>query len=134
MSVVISSNQDILSRKILNSKIEFICLINTRGRLVESLGDYSINMPRDKKEMFFMKIALRSSMQKDFDEYLGSVNYCMTQRGNQKFISIPAPNNNTVFVVIKNDCDHEELVNNINQALKNSDHLMELFSLKEVES
>ena len=134
MSVVISSNQDVLSRQILNSEIKFICLINTRGRLGESLGDDPTNMPRDKKELFFMKIALRSSMQKDFDEYLGPINYCMAQRGNQKFITIPAPNNNTIFAVIKNNCDHEELANNINQALKNSEHWMEIFSLKKVES
>jgi len=134
VSVVISSNQDVLSRKILNSEIKFICLINTRGRLGESLGDDPINMPRDKKEMFFMKIALRSSMQKDFDEYLGPVNYCMTQRGNQKFITIPAPNNNAIFAVIKNNCDHEELVNNINQALKNSEQWLEIFSLKKGET
>lgn len=134
MSIVISTKQDGLSREIMNLGIEFICLINMRGRLVESLGDDPINMPRDKKEIFFMKIALRSSMQKDFDEYLGPVNYCMAQRGNRKFISIPAPNNNTVLVVIKNDCDHDELVNNINQVLKNSEPLMEIFSLKKAES
>jgi hypothetical protein len=134
VSVVISSNQDVLSREIITSEIEFICLINTRGRLVEFIGDDPIDMPSDKREMFFMKIALRSSMQKDFDEYLEHVNYCMTQRGNRKFISIPAPNNNTIFAVIKNYCDHEELVNNINQVLKSSGHLMEIFSLKEVES
>lgn len=59
-------------------------------------------------------------MQSDFDDDLGPVNYCMTQRGNRKFISIPTPNENTILVVIKNDCDPEEVVNNIIQTLKNS--------------
>ena len=72
-----------------------------------------------------MKIALRSAMQSDFDEELGKVNYCMTQRGDRKFISVPAPNNNTIFVVIKNDCDHEELIDNIIQTL-NSDQWEEI--------
>ena len=68
-----------------------------------------------------MKIALRASMQSDFDEELGKVNYCMTQRGDRKFISIPYFGDNTILIVAKNNCDHEELMENITQTLKNPD-------------
>ncbi len=73
-----------------------------------------------------MKIALRASMQRDFDEELGKVNYCMTQRGDRKFISISSFGDNTVLAVTKNDCNHEELVNNITKTLKNSDQFDEI--------
>ena len=72
-----------------------------------------------------MKIALRASMQSDFDEELGKVNYCMTQRGNRKFISIPYFDDNTILIVAKNNCNHEELMNNITQTLKNPDQFDE---------
>ena len=105
--------------------VEMIGIINNRGRTTESVGFDSLDMSESKKEMFLMKIALRTSMQNDFDEELGKVNYCMTQREDRKFISIPAPNNNTILAVIKNDCDHKELINNIIQTL-NSDQFVEI--------
>ena len=73
-----------------------------------------------------MKIALRASMQSDFDEELGKVNYCMTQRGDRKFISVPILGDNTVLIVTENNCDHEELVGNITRTLKNSGQLDEI--------
>ena len=72
-----------------------------------------------------MKIALRASMQSDFDEELGKVNYCMTQRGDRKFISIPYFGDKTILIVAKNNCDHEELMENITQTLKNQDQFNE---------
>ena len=113
-------------------EIDFVGIINTRGRLVQSLGNDCIDMPREQREMFFMKIALRTAMQRDFDEYLEPVNYCMTQRGDRKFISIPTFDNNTVLAVIKDYSDHEGYVKNIIQALKDSNISLEIFSPKEV--
>ena len=122
MSVIVSKNQTQVFRlaTIIIPDVEMIGIINKRGRMIESIGFGALSMTESKKEMFLMKIALRNSMQSDFDEDLGAVNYCITQRGDRKFISIPALNGNTVFVVIKNNCNHEKLVNNIIQTLKNS--------------
>jgi len=111
---------------IIKPGLEMIGIINKRGRMTESIGFDSLSMSKSKKEMFLMKIALRASMQRDFDEELGKVNYCMTQRGDRKFISISTFGDNTVLAVTKNDCDHEELVNNITQTLKNSDQFDEI--------
>jgi hypothetical protein len=107
--------------------VKMIGIINKRGRMIESIGFDSLSMPRSKKEMYLMKIALRSSMQSDFDEELGKVNYCMTQRGDRKFISVPILGDNTVLIVTENNCDHEKLVSNITQTLRNSDHLDNIF-------
>ena len=110
-----------LEGSMIPSGVEFVGIINERGRLVETIGkDLLCNMPRDLKEMFCMKIALRSSMQKDFDEYLGPVNYCMTQRGNAKFISIPAFNGNTILGITKMKVEPNVVVGCVTQMLQSS--------------
>ena len=116
---------DIMS--IIKPGLEMIGIINKNGRMTESIGFDSLSIPKSKKEMFLMKIALRASMQRDFDEELGKVNYCMTQRGDRKFITFSTFGDNNVLVVTKNDCDPEELVDNITQTLKNSTQLDEIF-------
>ncbi len=128
MSVIVPEDQKKVLQKatIIKPGLEMIGIINKRGRMTESIGFDSLSMSKSKKEMFLMKIALRASMQRDFDEELGIVNYCMTQRGDQKFISIPTFGDNTVLAVTKNDCDHEELVNNITKTLENSDQFDEI--------
>jgi hypothetical protein len=129
VSTLISKNNllDSQGASITNQNIESVGIINKRGKMTESLGFDSLNMSESKKEMFLMKIALRTSMQKDFDEDLGKVNYCMTQRGNRKFISIPAPDNNALLVVTKNDFEHEELIKNIIQTLEDSNQFLGVF-------
>ena len=117
---------------IINQDVEFLGIINERGKLIESIGKDCFDMSNGNKEMFFMKIVLRSKMQKDFDEYLGSVNYCMTQRGGKKFISIPVYGNKVILAVTKNDFDHEALVNDITQTLKYSEQFLNEKFQKEV--
>ena len=122
MSTLISENKELVSQKasIINPDIELVGIINNRGKMVESIGNGTIDMPKGKKEMFFMKIALRNSMQKDFDEDLGAVNYCLTQRGSTKYISIPVGNGNTILAITKKDTNHEEVIEGINQILSYS--------------
>jgi len=104
--------------------LEFLGIINERGKIIESIGTDCLSLSKGNREMFFMKIALRTSMQEDFDEYLGKVTYCLTMRGGKKFISVPAFNGNTIFVIIQNDYDHEDLINNILQTLKYSSQFL----------
>ena len=127
MSVIVPKDQkQVLQRDtIVKANFEMIGIINKRGKMTESIGFDSLSMPKSKKEMFLMKIALRASMQSDFDEELGKVNYCMTQRGDRKFISIPYFGDKTILIVAKNNCDHEELMENITQTLKNQDQFNE---------
>ena len=119
-------NQSHVSQKasIINPDVKLIGIINSRGRMTDSIGTGTIDMPKDKKEMFLMKIALRNSMQQDFDEDLGSVDYCMTQRGNTKYISIPTRNGNTILAVTKQDANHEEIVVGINQIIRYSQQFL----------
>ena len=48
--------------------VKMIAIINKQGRLEDYFGSDSIDMSKERREMYFMKIALRNSMQKDFDE------------------------------------------------------------------
>lgn len=128
MSVVISENEQLFSHKDpLFESVNFIGIINKLGRITDTFGFDSIDMPKDKKEVFFMKIALRNSMQKDFDDYLGTVNYCLTLRENAKYISIPISDNKTVLVVTKKDIDHEKVIDRINQIIHSKQILKEEF-------
>jgi len=126
MSTLISKNKKFVSEKasIIKPGIESICIINKRGRLTQSIGNQDLGLPRAKKEMFLMKIALRTAMQKDFDEDLDKVNYCMTQRGGKKFISIPTVDDNTVLAVTENDFDHEKFVDGLIKTLNDSDEFL----------
>lgn len=128
MSVVISENEQLFSHKDpLLESVKFIGIINKLGRITDTFGFDSLDMPKDKKEVFFMKIALRNSMQKDFDDYLGTVNYCLTLRENTKYISIPISDNKTVLVVTKKDIDHEKVIDRINQMIHSKQILNEEF-------
>ena len=126
MPALISENQDYISQKasIINPNVELVGIINSKGRMVDSIGRGIIDMPKDKKEMFLMKIALRNSMQQDFDEDLGTVNYCITLRGTTKYISVPAPNGSTILAVTKQEANHEELVAGINQIIHYSQQFL----------
>ena len=63
---MISENNRLLSQKTLlfESGVEFVGIINNKGRMIDFIGTDSPVMPKDKRDMFFMKIALRNSMQR----------------------------------------------------------------------
>ena len=71
-----------------------------------------------------MKIALRNSMQKDFDEELDKVDYCITKRGSKKYISIPTFDDNVVFVVTHKDVNHEKIIKKIIHTIKHSEQFL----------
>ncbi len=50
-----------------------------------------MKMPKERTEMFSMGIQLQHSMQSDFDNEFGPVNYTITERKNSRFVSIPVP-------------------------------------------
>ncbi|MEE8181280.1 MAG: DUF6659 family protein [Nitrosopumilaceae archaeon] len=109
---------------ILESGVELIGLINKRGRMTEFIGTDKIPLSDSKKEMFLMKIALRTSMQKDFDEELGKVDYCIAKRGSKKYISIPTFDDNTVLVITQKDVNHEKIIEKIIQTINHSEQFL----------
>ena len=71
-----------------------------------------------------MSTALIHSMQKDFDEEYGPLNYFMTQRRDLKFIIIPTNDCNTFLAVTKNNVEHEDVVRGIEQILQCSGYFL----------
>ena len=110
---------------ILKPRLEWIGLINKHGRLVNSVSINSHKVPpKDKQEMWLMSIALINSMQKDYDEEYGPLNYFMTQRRDLKFIAIPTNDCNTFLAVTKNNVEHEDIVRGIEQILQCSGYFL----------
>ena len=123
---MISENDQLLSHgeSLREIGVEMMGIINKNGKLISSSGIDALHLPKDKKEMFFMKIALRNSMQRDFDEYFGPVNYCLTQRRNEKLITIPSRDEKSIFVITRKDIDAEKIVIRIKQILEYSKQIL----------
>ena len=135
MSSVVQEKPQVLQKAIIiKPGVEFIGIINKRGKLTNWIGSVCFCMSETDKDMFFMQIALRSSMQKDFDKDLGMVTCCITQRESRKFISIPTSNDNTVLAITKSDYDHEQLVYDIHASLNDSNPFLGEQILKDDES
>ena len=113
-----------ISQYIKDPGVELIGVINKRGMMTEFVGTNNIPLSDSKKEMFFMKIALRTSMQKDFDEELDKVDYCITKRDSKKYISIPTFDDNVVFVVTHKDVNHEKIIEEIIHTIKLSEQFL----------
>jgi hypothetical protein len=128
MSLQIPKNKQSISQKstIIEPGIMQIGVINKRGRLVDSIGPSLTGMPDDKKEMFFMGVALMRSMQKDYDEDLGPLNYVLLQRQNLEFILIPADDDESVLIIAKKGFDHEKFIKKHYQLLQNKSQFLDM--------
>jgi len=89
MSQDLMPKNGILQGKLFLEDAEFVCVINKQGRIEHSVYKNDIDMSKDKKEMFSMGLQLQNSMQSDFDDEFGRVNYTITERENSRFISVP---------------------------------------------
>ena len=113
-----------ISQYIEDPRVELIGVINKQGKMTEFVGTNNIPLSDSKKEVFFMKIALRTSIQKDFDEELDKVDYCITKRDSKKYISIPTFDDNVVLVVTHKDVNHEKIIEEIIHTIKLSEQFL----------
>jgi len=74
---------------LLKNGVEYLAIINKKGRIEDAVYKNDINLSDERKQVFFLSLLLHSSMQRDFDEEFGAVNYTITDRGNSKFVSMP---------------------------------------------
>ena len=86
---LLSKNLVLQDKLFLLEDAEFVCVINRQGRIEYSIFKNDMNLSKDKKEMFSMSLQLQNSMQSDFDDEFGPVNYIITEREKSRFISIP---------------------------------------------
>lgn len=104
---------------ILNSKVEFIGIINQQGRIERTFSDNDIGLSEEKKEMFCMGLRLQYSMQKDFEEDLGPVSYNITLRNGKKFVTFPFLSHTFLLIMTKNT-NHHRVINKIKKMATNS--------------
>lgn len=89
--------------KNLDKKIRFAGVINERGRLVASEMKKNGQMVSEKdEEMWFMELALRVKMRRDFEDQLGKVKYSMTIREEHVGMNFPIK---TDFLYVATDPD-----------------------------
>lgn len=104
-------------KSLLDPEVEYIGIINKNGRLEEKIYKNDINLSEEKKEMFCMGIRLQNSMESDFDDDLGPVNYTIAERGRSKFVSIPIFSH-TVLAVMSKNTNHTRVINKIKVMLR----------------
>ncbi len=96
---------------LLKYDLEYVGVINSQGRIIEHAST-DLKMSPEKLEMLCMGMRLQHSMQSDFDEDLGEVNYIVTERRNLKFLSLPI-SRNVLFAIAKKGTDHSKLIRKI---------------------
>lgn len=104
------------------SGAEFVCIINKQGRIEDSIYESGMNISENKKEMFAMGLLLQNSMQSDFDEEFGPVDYTIIERGRSRFISIPVISGILVAKISKS-IDPINFIRTINTVLRHGDML-----------
>lgn len=104
-------------KSMLGNEVEYIGIINRHGRLEHAVCKNDIDLSAEKKEMFCMGIRLQNSMESNFNDELGSVNYTMTERENSKFVSIPT-SSHTILTIMNKNADHTAVINKIKTIVK----------------
>jgi len=117
----LTTKNDVLQGKLFLEDAEFVCVINKQGRIEHSTYKNDMEMSKDKKEMFTMCLQLQNSMQSDFDDELGPVNYTITERENSRFISLPT-SIGILLVKLDKTTDPFVFVNKINRLLNPSEN------------
>lgn len=115
-----SKDYDSICQKIMNldSRIRFVGVINTRGKLLAGglrEGLQSLEDPKDD-EMLFTEVALRARMRKEFDNQLGRVRFAMSLREKVIIMSFPVEDD-ILYVSANTDLDYGKIPAKILQLL-----------------
>lgn len=115
-----SKDYDSVCKKImdLDSRIRFVGIINTRGKLLAGglrEGLQSLEDPKDD-EMLFTEVALRARMRKEFDNQLGRVRFAMSVREKVIIMSFPVEDD-ILYVSANTDLDYGKIPAKILQLL-----------------
>ncbi|MDE1765624.1 MAG: hypothetical protein KGI27_05010 [Thaumarchaeota archaeon] len=102
--------------------VEYIGIINERGRLVDAIYKNQMDMPGGQLEMFFMGIRLQCSMQKDFDGMMSTLSHILMERENLKTLCIPILSF-IVLVVMGKKANHRKIVEKITHAVTRLDKI-----------
>ena len=109
-------------KSFLGHGVDFVGIINKQGRMIDYVCKNEINLPYEKKEMFFMGISLQMSMQKDYDNEFGPVKYVIAERDNSKIISIPILSG-SIVIMMKKDAHHFAQIKKILESVRHEKSL-----------
>lgn len=119
MSLISSQQAVSLDKELSGTGVEFMGIVNKIGKMENFNCKSRIIFSKEKSEMFSMFFRLQYSLQRDFDEELGSVSYSMVERGNYKIISIPVSSHIVIIGTIR-DVNHDEIINRIKALVQES--------------
>lgn len=88
----------------LNKNIQSVAVINNHGRPIEKISRpmFAKQFPDYFNELFCMGIALQASMERDFDENFGPINYHISERTNLSIITFPIDENILLITANRN--------------------------------
>lgn len=75
-------------RSHLGNEIQYLAIINKHGKIENIFGNEIVSSPQ-RKEMLGMSIILQNSLQNDFDDEFGSIDYMTIERENLRFFLLP---------------------------------------------
>lgn len=75
-------------RSLLENKLQHLSLINNQGKIEIIFGNEVVSDPQ-RKEMLGMSIKLQNSLQKDFDNEFGLIDYIIIEREHLRFFLFP---------------------------------------------
>jgi len=81
--------------------VEFVGFISKLGRVIDCSCKHEMNLSQEEKETLFMTSTLHLSMQRDYDDKFGAIQYIVAERENSKIVSIPAPFGSILLVINK---------------------------------
>jgi hypothetical protein len=81
--------------------VEFVGFISKLGRVIDYSCKNEINLTQEEKETLFMMTSLNLSMQRDYDDNFGAIQYIVTERENSKIVSVPVPFGSILLVMNK---------------------------------
>jgi len=98
-------------------KIRFVGVLNKMGRKIA--GDFKEGitslLPDKENRRMYVQLMLEYMMRKDFDKYLGSVDYIVSRRSNVTMISIPT-NEYLVLISAERDVNVQDIIIYVNSA------------------
>jgi len=100
-------------RSHLENKIQYLSLINNQGKIEIIFGNEVVSDPQ-RKEMLGMSIRLQNSLQKDFDNEFGLIDYMIIERENLRFFLLPY----SAYVILAITNKHVKSMHVINKIKK----------------
>ena len=105
----------------LDSKIRFVTIINSEGRLVfggQKEGVKNYLFPEDQKKSL-QSACKRWHIRNQFAEFIGKGKYAMAEYEKVKRYTIPLDDDYLLYITTEPDLDHNSFVNNIFKLLNN---------------